>query len=133
MFGLASLLAPHCECQDTKYWRAVPIRIKVACAMYKLVQGASFLMCSEFFAVGQSTMSVCLRDFVHVVNLEFRSEISFPRGNRLRNVMSSFQDFCGLLAVARAINGTHIHIRKPYVPRTISTSRAQATLSRCKP
>jgi hypothetical protein len=115
MFGLVSFSAPHCERQDTKYRRAVPVRIKVACAMYKLVQGASFLMCSEFFAVGQSIVSVCLRDFVHAVNLEFRSEISFPCGNRLRNVMNSFQDFCGLPAVAGTIDGTHIHIRKPYV------------------
>ena len=67
------------------------------------------------FAIEQSTVSVCLRDVVHAVNLEFRSEISFPRGNRLANVMHDFQEFCGLPVVAGAIDGTHIYIRKPYV------------------
>jgi hypothetical protein len=113
LFGLISLLAPHCERQDMKYRKAVLVRVKVACALYKLVQGASFLVCSEFFAIGQSTISVCLRDVVHAVNLEFMSKFSFPRGNRLCNVMNSFQDFCGLSAVAGAIDGTHIHVRKP--------------------
>jgi hypothetical protein len=73
------------------------------------------LICSEMFAIGQSTVSVCLRDVVHAVNIEFRSEISFPRGNRLFTVMNDFQQFCALPTVAGAIDGTHIHIRKPYV------------------
>jgi hypothetical protein len=115
MFRMAAVLAPLCERQDTKYRRAVPMRVRLACALYKLVQGASLLICSEMFAVGQSTVSVCLRDVVHAVNLQFRAKISFPRGNRLLNVMNDFQEFCGLPAVAGAIDGTHICIRKPYV------------------
>jgi hypothetical protein len=115
MFRMASVLAPHCERQDTKFRRVVPIRVRVACALYKLVQGASLLICSKMFAIGQSTVSVCLRNVVHAVNLEFRSEISFPRGNRLSNVMQDFQEFCGLPAVGGAIDGTHIHIRKSYM------------------
>jgi hypothetical protein len=115
VFHMASMLAPHCERQNTKYRSTVPMRVRVACSLYKLVQGVSFLICSEMFAIGQSTVSVCLRDVVQAVNLEFRSEISFPRGNHLLNVMHDFQLFCGLPAVAGAIDGTHIHIRKPYV------------------
>jgi hypothetical protein len=49
------------------------------------------------------------------VNIYFRQEIQFPRGNRLLNVMRDFEEFCGLPTVAGAIDGTHIHIRKPYV------------------
>lgn len=56
-----------------------------------------------------------MHDFVHAVNLEFKSEISFPHGNRLQNVISSFQDFCGPPVVVGAIDGTHIYIRKLYV------------------
>jgi hypothetical protein len=115
VFYMAAVLAPHCEHQDTRYRRAVPMRVRVACAHYKLVQGTSFLICSELFAIGQSTVSMCLRDIIHAVNVEFRAEMSFPQGNRLRNVMHDFQEFCGLPAVVGAIDGTHIHIQKPYV------------------
>jgi hypothetical protein len=87
----------------------------VACALYKLVQGSSLLQCSEFFAIGKSTVSGVLRDVVHAINIEFRCEIAFPRGNRLLNVMREFEEFCGLPSVAGAIDGSHIHIRKLFV------------------
>ena len=115
IFQMASVLAPHCQRQDTRYQKAIPMRVKIACVLYKLVQGASLLMCSELFAVGQSIVSMYLRDVVYAINLEFRAEISFPRGQRLRNNMHAFHEFCGLLGVVGAIDGTHIHIRKPYV------------------
>jgi hypothetical protein len=65
--------------------------------------------------IGKSTVSGVLRDVVHAVNVEFRSETQFPRGTRLLNVMNDFQQFCGLHAVAGAIDGRHIHIRKPFL------------------
>jgi hypothetical protein len=85
VFHMASVLAPNCERQNTKYRSAVAMRVRVACSLYKLVQGVSFLICSEMFAIGQSTVSIYLKDVVQAVNLEFGSEISFPRGNRLLN------------------------------------------------
>jgi hypothetical protein len=82
--------------------------------LYKLVHGASLLICSKQFAIGISTLSGSLRDVIHAVNIYFREEIQFPQGNRLLNVMRDFEDFCGLPAVAGVIDGSHIHIRKPY-------------------
>jgi hypothetical protein len=115
VFNLAAVLAPYYERQDTRYRKAVPVRVRVASAVYKLVQGASLLIYSEQFAIGISTLSGTLRDVVQAVNTHFRGEIQFPRGNRLVTVMRDFQDFCGLPSVAGAIDGTHISIRKPYV------------------
>jgi hypothetical protein len=83
--------------------------------LYKLVHGASLLICSELFAIGISTLSGSLWDVVHSINIHFREEIQFPQGNRLSNVMCDFEEFCGLPAVAGAIDGSHIHIRKPYL------------------
>jgi hypothetical protein len=48
-------------------------------------------MCSEQFAIGKSTVSGVVRDVVHAVNIEFRSEIQFPRGNRLQHIMNEFK------------------------------------------
>jgi hypothetical protein len=109
------LLMPHYECKDTIYRKAVPVRVRVACALNQLVHGASLLMCYEQFAIGKSTVSCIGRDIVHGVNVEFRSEIQFSCGNRLQNVMMDFQQFCGLPAMAGAIDGMHIHIWKPFV------------------
>jgi hypothetical protein len=115
VFQMSAVLAPLCARKDTKYRRAVPMRVRVACTLYKLAHGASFLQCSESFAIGKSTVSGIVRDIVHAVNIQFRSEIGFPSGNRLQTVMSDFQEFCGFPGVAGAIDGTHIHIRKPVV------------------
>jgi hypothetical protein len=90
IFSMSTLLAPHYERQDTKYRKVVPVRVRIACALYKLVQGASLLICSEQFAIGKSTVSGVVRDVVHVVNIEFRSEIQFPRGNPLQQIMNEF-------------------------------------------
>ena len=37
VFHIASVLAPHCERQNTKYRRAVSMKVRVACSLYKLV------------------------------------------------------------------------------------------------
>ena len=47
MFRLAEVLAPYCERQDTRYRKAVPVCVRVAAAVYKLVHGASLLICPE--------------------------------------------------------------------------------------
>lgn len=91
------------------------MRVRVACAIYKLVQGVSLLQCSELFAIGKSTVAGVLRDFVFAINTHFRQKIEFPRGEKLDNIAQDFLDLCGLPAVAGAIDGTHIHIRKPHV------------------
>ena len=91
------------------------MRVQVAYTLYKLVHGASFLQCSESFAIRKSTISGIIRDIVHVVNIQSRNEIGFPDGNRLQTVMSDFQEFCGLPGMAGTIDGMHIHIQKPLV------------------
>jgi hypothetical protein len=58
---MSALLAPHVQRQDTTYRKAILVRVRVAYAMHKLVQGASLLMCSEQFAIGKSTVSGVVR------------------------------------------------------------------------
>jgi hypothetical protein len=112
VFRLAALLRPQCEKQNTKYRKAIPIAVRVACALFKLTQGASLLICSEFFAVGKSTVCKVVREFVRAVNCEFRHELRFPRGHAMIPYMADFKQLCGLPAVVGAIDGTHFHIKK---------------------
>jgi hypothetical protein len=75
VFRMAAVLAPYCKRQDTSYRKAVPVRVRVASALYKLVQGALLLICFEQFAIGISMLSSTLRDVVQAMNTHFQGEI----------------------------------------------------------
>ena len=70
VFSLTNLLRPHIERQNTRYRLAIPPIVRVACTLFKLCQGASLLLCSEFFAIGMSTTSGIIRDVVKAINDE---------------------------------------------------------------
>jgi hypothetical protein len=113
VFRLASLLRPQCERQNTKYRKAIPVPVRVACALFKLTQGVSLLIYSEFFAIGKSTVYKVIQEFVRAVNIEFCHELSFPRGRTMVTYMNDFKQLYGLPPVVGAIDGTHFHIKKP--------------------
>lgn len=117
MFALAGLLRPHVEKSDTKYRVAVPVIVRVACALFKLSHGANFTICSEMFAIGRSTVSKVLREVVHAINECLRHELVWPTGERMREKQRGFAALCGLPGVVGAIDGMHVAISKPqHVP-----------------
>ena len=131
--GIAGVLASYCERQDTRYRKAVPVRVRVASALYKLAQGASLLICLEQFAIGISMLSRTLQDIVHTINAHFHHEIQFPKENHLKNIMCNFEELCCLPAVVGVIDGTHIYIQKPYIgPKATFISRAVDIASKCR-
>jgi hypothetical protein len=115
VFRLSDLLSADIQKQDTSFRHAIPATVKVAVTLYKLCQGASFLICSEQFAIGKSIVCQAIQDVVRVVNVHLRHQIEWPRGNRLIQGMSDFQDWCGLPGVVGAIAGTHFQIKKPSI------------------
>ena len=115
VFSLTNLLQRHIERQDTHYRLAIPPIVRVAYTLFKLCQGASLLLCSEFFAIGTSTTSGIIRDVVKAVKDELRGEISWPTGNKLQVNMAQFREFSGLPGIVGAIDDTHFHIRKPNI------------------
>jgi hypothetical protein len=66
-----------------------------------------------FRAVGKNTISMILREVVHVINEALRHEISWPTGKRLLETQGDFQRLCGLPVVVGATDGTHVAISKP--------------------
>lgn len=76
------------------------------------------LICSELFAVGKSTIFVMLRDVVGALNQALKTEISWPRGDRLSTIAHDFHQLCGLPIVVGAIDGTHFAIAKPQLRST---------------
>jgi hypothetical protein len=59
---------------------AVPVLVRVACTLFKLIHGASLFICSEMFAVGRSTVSLILREVVCVINDTLHHEFMWPAG-----------------------------------------------------
>ena len=60
VFSLAELLVPAVKKKDTRYRLAITVLVRVACTLFKLSHGASVLICSKFFVVGHSTVSIML-------------------------------------------------------------------------
>ena len=112
VFDLCSALRPHIERRDTRYFCAIPVEIRVTAALYKLVQGVNILTCSEMFAIGRSTVGRTIRKVINAVNVVFRSQILWPEGDQLLQVMSDFKAWCHMPRVVGAIDCTHIHIMK---------------------
>jgi hypothetical protein len=85
----------------------------VACSIYKLAHGANFLICSNLFDVGKSTIYLVFHEVVYAINKIFKGLISWPKGDDMQTVMIDFQDWHGLLSMQGAIDGTHVSIAKP--------------------
>jgi len=67
------------------------------------------------FDVKRSSLSIMLREVVHSINVVFRGEISWPRGQQLLDTEAQFRNLCNLLGIVSAIDGIHIAISKPKV------------------
>ena len=65
------------------------------------------------FAIGSSTVSKVWREAVTTVNIVFKNEIRWPGSARALQNMVAFKDYCGLLGILGAIDGTHFSISKP--------------------
>jgi hypothetical protein len=115
VFDLCSALKPYIERRDTRYRCAIPVEIRVIAALYKLAQVVNILTCSEMFAIGCSIVGRAIRKVVNAVNIVFRSQISWPQGEQLLQVMSDFKTWCHMPGAVGALDCTHIHIVKPRI------------------
>jgi len=84
------------EKKNIWYKFVVPIGIQVACFLFKLVHKIKYLQCSEMFAISKSTMHLVLHEFIHVLNVIFKNQIKWPKGEDLLKVMIGFKNFFSL-------------------------------------
>ena len=104
---------PHIIKRNTKFREAMPVKIRVVAAIFKLVQGSNLNVVSEMFAIGPSTISKVLREVVTAVNIAFKDEIRWPNNARALQNMVAFKDYCGLPSIIGAIDGTYFSISRP--------------------
>ncbi len=115
---IAKKLHPYLLKQNTKYWLAIPIEVHVSCALYKFTHGANMLLCSKFLAIKKKIVALMFWKFVKFLNIVFKSFIRWRKGRVMKVLMTKFKQWCQLLSMQGAIDGTHVHISKPKTPFT---------------
>ena len=97
---------------NTLYRIVVSTQIWVCATLYKLAHGASFHTVSKMFEIGRSIDGLVTREVVRVINIIFKDLISWLTGERMRNKMLEFRNFCSMPSVYGAIDYTNIAIHK---------------------
>ncbi len=79
------------ERRDTNYRLCVPLRKRVAIALWKLATGGEYKRVSHPFGVGLTTVFNCVKDFCDAVNkVLLPVYIKFPDGQKLVEMASFF-------------------------------------------
>jgi len=66
--------------KNTKYHNSILVEIRVCCYMYKRAHGANLLICTEFFVICKSIVSLVLHEFVIALNIVFKKLTIWPIG-----------------------------------------------------
>lgn len=103
------------EKEDTKFNTTIPIRKRVAIAMYYLKSGANFDVVGLTFGVGKATVCNIVDDFFSaMIKNNFFDQIKFPTTNdEMTTMEESFSGRWQFPGVIGAIDGSHIPIKTP--------------------
>src|SRR5579859_2878075 len=113
-FKLHSILQPHIQKQQTHLRPTVPSDLRLAIFLYHIAQGAGYLVVSDSFAVGRSTVSKIVGEVARaIVNHLSIRYVRFPTIEEATRTMEYFRSKSGIPGVVACIDGCHISIIKP--------------------
>ena len=96
---------------DTVLRKSVPVKKRVAMTLYKLAGNECLGTISNLFGAGISTVCGIVNEVCLAIRQYLMPEyIKKPKGERLKTIIQTFQDRCGLPQVGGAIDGSHIII-----------------------
>lgn len=100
---------------DTIFKTTIPIRKRVAIALYFLKSGANFDVVGLTFGVGKTTVCYIVNDFFNaMIKNNFHEQIVFPTTSKdMASMESSFRKRWQFPGVIGAIDGCHIPIKTP--------------------
>lgn len=102
------------EKRNTNYRQCVPVRKRVAIALWKLATSSEYRSVSELFGVGISTVFNCVQDFCNaVIRVLLPVHIAFPDAVKLQEMASLFEARWKLPQCVGAIDRIHIPIITP--------------------
>ncbi|XP_063284820.1 uncharacterized protein LOC134612308 [Pelobates fuscus] len=111
---LCAKLGPAMEKQTTNFRACVPVRKRVAIALWKLATNSEYRSIGHLFGVSKSSVCRCVQDFCKAVCTLLAPEIiHFPDWQKLKDMADYFENRWGLPQCVGAIDGSHIPIIAP--------------------
>ena len=100
--------------RNTNYRVCVPLKKRVAIAIWKLATGGEYRTISHLFGVGVTTVFNCLQDFCEAaIRVLLPKHITPPDPNKLVEMASFFNNRWRVPQCVGAIDGSHIPIIAP--------------------
>ncbi|XP_063077058.1 uncharacterized protein LOC134467063 [Engraulis encrasicolus] len=117
---LCNKLRPSLEQGDTNFRACVPLRKRVAVALWKLATGSDNRTIGQLFGVSIPTVCRCVQEFVAAAVLHLITDqiAMFPDQDKLADIAADFNDQWGLPNCVGAIDVLHIPIEAPVVHHT---------------
>ncbi|XP_076016110.1 uncharacterized protein LOC143008304 [Genypterus blacodes] len=105
---------PVLEKRNTNYRLCVPVRKRVAIALWKLATSSEYRSVSELFGVGISTVFNCVQDFCSaVIRVLLPVHVAFPGAGRLEEMENLFESRWKLPQCVGALDRIHVPIITP--------------------
>lgn len=114
-FGfVCNKVRPAMERQNTSFRCCVPLKKRVAIALWKLATGCEYRSIAQRFGVSMSTVCRCVQDFCAAAEvLLVPDQVRFPDSDRFMDMSVFIEDKWGLPQCVGAIGGSHIPIITP--------------------
>ncbi|KAM9314090.1 uncharacterized protein KZ484_023919 [Pholidichthys leucotaenia] len=111
---LCHKLRPCMERQDATFRLRVPVRKRVAIALWKLATGSEHRSIGHLFGVSVTTVCRCVQDFCAAAeSLLVPEQLRFPDEGRFTEMSAYIESRWGLPLCVGAIAGSHIPIIAP--------------------
>ncbi|XP_062302094.1 uncharacterized protein LOC134006997 [Osmerus eperlanus] len=111
---LCNKLRPVMEKQNTNFRRCVPLKKRLAIALWKLATGSEYRSVGHLFGVSITTVCRCVQEFsVAAEALLVPEQISFPDQEKFKEMAAYTENRWGLPQCIGAIDGSHIPILAP--------------------
>uniref|UniRef100_A0A8C2HKI6 DDE Tnp4 domain-containing protein n=1 Tax=Cyprinus carpio TaxID=7962 RepID=A0A8C2HKI6_CYPCA len=111
---LCNKLRPAMERRDTNFRVCVPLKKRVAIALWKLATGSEYRSVGHLFGASISTVCRCVQEFCAAAEtLLIPEQIRFPDQERFKEMAAYIENRWGLPQCIGAIDGSHIPIIAP--------------------
>ncbi|XP_077089883.1 uncharacterized protein LOC143741409 [Siphateles boraxobius] len=111
---LCNKLRPAMERRDTNFRVCVPLKKRVAFALWKLATGSEYRSVGHLFGASISTACQCVKEFCAAAEtLLVPEQIRFPDQERFKEMAAYVENRWGLPQCIGAIDGSHIPIIAP--------------------
>ncbi|XP_077340561.1 uncharacterized protein LOC143984121 [Lithobates pipiens] len=110
---LCAKLCPAMEKQNTNFRACLPLRKRVAIALWKLATNSEYRSIGRLFGVSKSSVWRYVQDFCKAVGSLLAPKINFLDREKLKDMADYFENRWGLPQCVGAIDGSHIPIIAP--------------------